>query len=60
MDDKEVGKYWDENAENWTRLARMGYDRSRDLINSPAFFKILPDIVNLKGLGHWLWRRIQH
>jgi len=26
MDDKEVGKFWDENAENWTRLARMGYD----------------------------------
>ena len=50
MDDKEVGKYWDENAENWTRLARMGYDRSRNLINSPAFFKMLPDIKNLKGL----------
>lgn len=50
MDDKEVGKFWDENAENWTRLARMGYDRCRDLINSPAFFKMLPDISNLKGL----------
>jgi len=50
MDDKEVGKYWDENAENWITLARMGYDRSRDLINSPAFFKMLPDITNLKGL----------
>ncbi len=50
MDDKEVGKHWDENAENWTRLARMGYDRCRDLINSPAFFKILPDISNLIGL----------
>ncbi|GAF74352.1 unnamed protein product, partial [marine sediment metagenome] len=50
MDDKEVGKYWDENAENWIKLARMGYDRCRDLINSPAFFKMLPDIVNLNGL----------
>lgn len=49
MDDKEVGKYWDENAENWTKLARMGYDQCRDLINSPAFFKILPDIAKLKG-----------
>ena len=28
----------------------MGYDRCRDLINSPAFFKMLPDIKNLKGL----------
>ena len=50
MDDKEVGKYWDENAENWITLARMGYDRCRDLINSPAFFKMLPDIKKLKGL----------
>ena len=50
MDNKDVGKYWDKNAENWVRLARMGYDRCRDLINSPAFFKMLPDIPNLKGL----------
>ena len=50
MDDKEVGQFWDENAENWTKLARMGYDRCRDLINSPAFFKILPDISRLSGL----------
>ncbi|MHA1487362.1 MAG: class I SAM-dependent methyltransferase [Promethearchaeota archaeon] len=50
MDDEEVGKYWDKNAENWIKLARMGYDRCRDLINSPAFFKMLPDISNLKGL----------
>lgn len=50
MDDKEVGKYWDKNAENWIKLARLGYDKCRDLINSPAFFKMLPDIKNLKGL----------
>ena len=50
MDNKEVGKYWDKNAENWTKLARMGYDRMRDLINSPAFFKMLPNISNLYGL----------
>jgi len=50
LDNKDVGKYWDKNAENWTRLSRMGYDRCRDLINSPAFFKMLPDISNLKGL----------
>ncbi|MFX0002346.1 MAG: class I SAM-dependent methyltransferase [Candidatus Hodarchaeota archaeon] len=50
MDDKEVGKYWDKNAENWVKLSRMGYDRCRDLINSPAFFKMLPDISKLYGL----------
>lgn len=50
MDNKKVGEFWDENAENWTKLARLGYDRCRNLINSPAFFKMLPDISNLKGL----------
>ena len=50
MDNKDVGNYWDKNAENWIRLSRMGYDRCRDLINSPAFFKMLPDIKKLKGL----------
>ena len=50
MDNRDVAKFWDENAENWTKLARMGYDRSRDLINSPAFFKMLTDISGLNGL----------
>ena len=50
MDNEEVGRYWDKNAENWTKLARMGYDKCRDLINSPAFFKLLPEISNLNGL----------
>jgi ubiquinone/menaquinone biosynthesis C-methylase UbiE len=50
LDDKEVGRYWDENAKNWTKLARMGYDQCRDLINSPAFFKMLPEISGMKGL----------
>ncbi|MFW9875980.1 MAG: class I SAM-dependent methyltransferase [Candidatus Thorarchaeota archaeon] len=50
MDDKDIAKFWNQNAENWTKLARMGYDLLRDLINSPAFFKMLPDISNLRGL----------
>lgn len=50
MNNKDVSRYWNANAENWTKLARMGYDRSRNLINSPAFFQMLPDISNLKGL----------
>ncbi|MFW9940539.1 MAG: class I SAM-dependent methyltransferase [Candidatus Thorarchaeota archaeon] len=50
MDDKDIAKFWNQNAENWTKLARMGYDRCRDLINSPAFFKMLPDISGLYGL----------
>lgn len=50
MKNDEVKKFWNKNAENWTTLARMGYDRSRNLINSPAFFKMLPDVSGSKGL----------
>ena len=50
MDNIDVGRYWDENAENWTKLVRRGYDRSRNLVNSPAFFKMLPEVLNLEGL----------
>ncbi|TFF84501.1 MAG: class I SAM-dependent methyltransferase [Promethearchaeota archaeon] len=50
MKKEEIARYWDENAENWTKLSRLGYDRCRDLINSPAFFKMLLPISGLKGL----------
>jgi len=50
LDDKKVGKYWEENAETWTRLSRMGLDVYRDLFNTPAFLEILPDVKGLVGL----------
>lgn len=50
MKNNEVKKYWDENADNWTSLSRQGFDRYRDLILAPAFFKMIPEISGLKGL----------
>jgi SAM-dependent methyltransferase len=50
MDHREVGRYWNGNAEVWTRLARAGYDTYRDTFNTPAFFEILPDVSGLRGL----------
>ena len=50
MDDKEVGRMWDENADVWTKLSRMGYNVYRDLFNTPTFLSILPDIRGKKGL----------
>lgn len=32
----EVARYWEANAETWTRHARAGYDIYRDLLNTPA------------------------
>ena len=50
MDDSEVGKLWDGNAEAWTLLARMGCDVYRDYVNTPAFLRMLPEVEGLHGL----------
>jgi SAM-dependent methyltransferase len=50
MDHRDVGRYWDANAEAWTKLSRAGYDTYRDAFNTPAFFDMLPDVCGLCGL----------
>ena len=50
MDDSEVRRCWERNAQAWTRLSRAGYDVCRDYQNTPAFFAMLPDVQGLKGL----------
>jgi SAM-dependent methyltransferase len=50
VENAEVARYWNGNAEAWTRLSRMGCDKYRDLVNSPAFFAMLPDVSGLAGL----------
>src|SRR5512136_126309 len=50
MDHKQVGRYWDGNAEVWTTLVRAGYDVYRDYLNTPAFFAMLPGVRGLAGL----------
>jgi ubiquinone/menaquinone biosynthesis C-methylase UbiE len=50
MNKRESQKYWNESADTWTQMARAGYDIYRDIFNTPDFFRILPDIKDLKGL----------
>jgi len=50
MNHHQVGKFWEENAAAWTELSRLGYDVYRDLVNTPAFMDMLPDVFNLSGL----------
>ena len=50
MDHREVGKYWNENADVWTQLARAGYDVYRDYLNTPGFLAMLPDVTGLYGI----------
>jgi len=50
MDHEEVGRFWNANADVWTKLARAGYDVYRDYLNTPAFFDMLPNVAGLAGL----------
>jgi ubiquinone/menaquinone biosynthesis C-methylase UbiE len=50
MDHTEAGRYWNDNAEAWTSLARAGYDVFRDYLNTPAFFAMLPPVAGLCGI----------
>lgn len=50
MDRTEVAKYWDANAETWTRHSRAGYDIYRDALNTPAFLAMLPPVNGLCGI----------
>jgi ubiquinone/menaquinone biosynthesis C-methylase UbiE len=50
MDHREVGEYWNANADAWTRLARAGYDIYRDFVNTPAFLEMLPTVAGLRVL----------
>src|SRR3954447_16702553 len=50
MNHEEVGRYWNANADAWTKLARAGYDVYRDHLNTPAFFDLLPDVAGRAGL----------
>jgi SAM-dependent methyltransferase len=38
---------WNANAAAWTEMSRAGFDRYRDLVNTPAFFELLPPVDGL-------------
>ncbi len=50
MEPAEAARYWEANAETWTRHVRAGYDGYRDKLNTPAFLALLPPVTGLSGL----------
>lgn len=42
--DAEVGRAWDQNADQWIRHVRAGWDRYREEFNNPMFFAFLPEL----------------
>ena len=43
-------RIWEANAPAWIELSRAGYDVNRDLVNTPAFFELLPAVRGRFGL----------
>ncbi len=50
VDHPDTREVWDANAPVWIELSRAGFDAYRDLVNTPAFFGLLPDVDGLRGL----------
>lgn len=50
MTDLDRRAMWNANAKSWTELSRAGFDVYRDLMNTPAFFAMLPAVVGCCGL----------
>lgn len=47
MEPADIRGQWNANAAAWTQLSRAGFDRYRDLVNTPAFFALLPPVDGL-------------
>jgi SAM-dependent methyltransferase len=50
VDLPDTRQLWDANAPAWTELTRAGFDVHRDLVNTPAFFALLPPVDGLSCL----------
>ena len=50
MESPDIRSVWNANAATWTALSRAGFDLHRDLVNTPAFFEMMPPIDGLVGL----------
>jgi hypothetical protein len=50
MEQFDVARVWEANADAWTRHSRAGSDIYRDGLNTPAFLAALPPVKGLNGL----------
>ena len=50
MERPDTRTIWNANAAAWTELSRAGFDFYRDLVNTPAFFGLLPPVAGLSCL----------
>ena len=50
MEPPDIRGQWNANAPAWTAISRAGFDRYRDLVNTPAFLALLPPVSGLTCL----------
>jgi len=50
MDDHDVARCWDDNAETWANDVRKGYDTYRDLFHNPAFLAFVGELTGREVL----------
>lgn len=50
MGEIDTGAEWEANAAAWIEMSRAGSDVYRDLVNTPAFLGMLPDVTGLRCL----------
>ena len=50
VDRPDTRAIWEANAPDWIKLSRAGFDVYRDLVNTPAFFGMLPRVEGLRVL----------
>jgi SAM-dependent methyltransferase len=50
VEDVDVEAEWEANAPAWIELTRAGADVYRDLVNTPAFLELLPDLEGRRCL----------
>jgi ubiquinone/menaquinone biosynthesis C-methylase UbiE len=50
MEETHTGAQWEANAPAWIAMSRAGADRYRDLVNTPAFMALLPDLAGCRVL----------
>jgi SAM-dependent methyltransferase len=50
ISEKQVARYWDDNAEVWARHVRSGFDAFREYFNNPAFLEFIGDLKGKRVL----------
>ena len=50
LNEEEVARYWNGNADLWAKQVRQGWDACREYINNPALFKLVGNLAGRRVL----------